>query len=237
MRIPLMSIPRFAFGIKGLDEMLSGGLIEGTVSSIIGAYGTGKTNFAQYFIWQGLLQGQNAIYITLEERTARILGYMENKGWDISNYLDKSFTIVNLDPSDFNLAINSVKNELPMLIKKTKAHRVVIDPVSLFEDLFHDDATRRREMMRFLEALRDLNCTSLLISEADKVNSFSSKYNLIEYLSDTVILLRYARGDVVSDVHLAIEVVKMRMSQHSREVKPYEIHQDSVTVYTEATVF
>ncbi len=232
-----MSIPRFGFGIKGLDEMLSGGLIEGTVSSIIGAYGTGKTNFAQYYIWQGLIQGQSALYITLEERTSRILGYMENKGWDVSQYLDSTFTIVNLDPSDFNLAINSVKNELPTLIKKTGAHRVVIDPVSLFEDLFHDDATRRREMMRFLESLRDLNCTSLLISEADKTNTFASKYNLIEYLSDTVILLKYARGEDANDVHLAIEVVKMRMSQHSREVKPYEIHQDSVTVYTEATVF
>ncbi len=232
-----MSIPRFGFGIKGLDEMLSGGLIEGTVSSIIGAYGTGKTNFAQYYIWQGLIQGQSALYITLEERTSRILGYMENKGWDVSQYLDSTFTIVNLDPSDFNLAINSVKNELPTLIKKTGAHRVVIDPVSLFEDLFHDDATRRREMMRFLESLRDLNCTSLLISEADKTNTFASKYNLIEYLSDTVILLKYARGEDANDVHLAIEVVKMRMSQHSREVKPFEIHQDSVTVYTEATVF
>ena len=232
-----MSIPRFGFGIKGLDEMLSGGLIEGTVSSIIGAYGTGKTNFAQYYVWQGLIQGQSALYITLEERTSRILGYMENKGWDVSQYLDSTFTIVNLDPSDFNLAINSVKNELPTLIKKTGAHRVVIDPVSLFEDLFHDDATRRREMMRFLESLRDLNCTSLLISEADKTNTFASKYNLIEYLSDTVILLKYARGEDVNDVHLAIEVVKMRMSQHSREVKPFEIHQDSVTVYTEATVF
>ncbi len=232
-----MSIPRFGFGIKGLDEMLSGGLIEGTVSSIIGAYGTGKTNFAQYYVWQGLIQGQSALYITLEERTSRILGYMENKGWDVSQYLDSTFTIVNLDPSDFNLAINSVKNELPTLIKKTNAHRVVIDPVSLFEDLFNDDATRRREMMRFLESLRDLNCTSLLISEADKTNIFASKYNLIEYLSDTVILLKYARGGDASDVHLAIEVVKMRMSQHSREVKPFEIHQDSVTVYTEATVF
>ena len=76
-----------------------------------------------------------------------------------------------------------------------------------------------------------------VITEADKENEFSSRYNLIEYLSDTVILLRYARGDAVSDVHLAIEVVKMRMSAHSREVKPYEILKESMMVYTEANVF
>jgi KaiC/GvpD/RAD55 family RecA-like ATPase len=77
----------------------------------------------------------------------------------------------------------------------------------------------------------------LLTSEADKINQFSSRYNLIEYLSDTVILLRYARGEEISDIHLVIEVVKMRMSTHSREVKPYEILKDSVMVYTEANVF
>jgi len=232
-----MTATRIGFGIKGLDEMLSGGLIPGTVASVIGQYGCGKTNFALYFLWSGLQNSENVIYITLEERTSRILYYMKDKGWNIEPYINKSLTIVNLDPSDFNLAINSVKNELPELIKRKGARRVAIDPVSLFEDLFDNDATRRREMMRFLESLRDLNCTSLLTSEADRNNVFSSRYNLIEYLSDTVILLRYARGEETTDVHLAIEIVKMRMSSHSREVKPYEILRDSVMVYTEANVF
>ncbi|HWQ67540.1 MAG TPA: KaiC domain-containing protein [Methanospirillum sp.] len=232
-----MTDERISFGIKGLDEMLSGGLIPGTVASVIGSYGTGKTNFALYFLWAGLQHGERVIYITLEERTDRIKFYMEAKGWDIAPYLNDSLNIINLDPSDFNLAINSVKNELPELIRRKGAHRVVIDPISLFEDLFDDDATRRRELMRFLERLRDLNCTSLLTSEADKANPFSSRYNLIEYLSDAVILLRYARGDEVSDIHLAIEVIKMRMSAHSRATKPYEILRDSVMVYTEANVF
>jgi KaiC domain protein len=232
-----MNGERITFGIKGLDEMLSGGLLPGTVASVIGQYGCGKTNFALYFLWSGLLKNEKTLFITLEERTSRIEYYMRDKGWDISKYLGKTLTIVNLDPSDFNLAINSVKNELPELIRRKEATRVAIDPISLFEDLFDNDATRRREMMRFLESLRDLNCTSLLTSEADKENEFSSRYNLIEYLSDTVILLRYARGDEISDVHLALEVVKMRMSSHSREVKPYEILRDSVMVYTEANVF
>jgi KaiC domain protein len=232
-----MTMNRITFGIKGLDEMLAGGLIQGTVASVIGQYGCGKTNFALYFLWSGIQNGENVIFITLEERTGRIEYYMTDKGWDISPYLGKSLTIVNLDPSDFNLAINSVKNELPELIKRKKATRVVIDPVSLFEDLFDNDATRRREMMRFLESLRDLNCTSLLTSEADRTNVYSSRYNLIEYLSDTVILLRYARSDDTIDIHLALEVVKMRMSAHSREVKPYEILQDSVMVYVQANVF
>jgi KaiC/GvpD/RAD55 family RecA-like ATPase len=60
---------------------------------------------------------------------------------------------------------------------------------------------------------------------------------LIEYLADTVILLRYVRPSDLTDVHLALEVVKMRISAHSREIKPYEIQQDQVLVYSEANVF
>jgi hypothetical protein len=52
-----------------------------------------------------------------------------------------------------------------------------------------------------------------------------------------VILLRYVRPSDLTDVHLALEVVKMRMSAHSREIKPYEIQQDQVLVYSEANVF
>jgi KaiC/GvpD/RAD55 family RecA-like ATPase len=92
-------------------------------------------------------------------------------------------------------------------------------------------------MYRFIEGLRDRNCTIMMTSETDRDNVFSSRHGLIEYLSDTVILLRYVRPSDLTDVHLALEVVKMRMSAHSREIKPYEIEQDQVMVYSEANVF
>jgi KaiC domain protein len=151
--------------------------------------------------------------------------------------MNKSLFVIKLDPTDFNLANNRIKNELPKLIKQVNAHRVVIDPISLFEDLFETDSVRRQEMFRFVEGMRDQKCTIMMTSETDKDNPFSSRHSLIEYLADTVILLRYVRPSDLTDVHLALEVVKMRMSAHSREIKPYEIQQDQVLVYSEANVF
>jgi hypothetical protein len=52
-----------------------------------------------------------------------------------------------------------------------------------------------------------------------------------------VILLRYVRPSDLTSVYLALEVVKMRRSAHSREIKPYELMQDHVEVYSEANVF
>ena len=232
-----MSKERVKVGIVGLDDMLGGGLIPGSISSIIGTFGTGKTTFALEFVWEGLKRGEKIIYISLEEREERIVSYMKLKGWDVAPYLNKALFVIKLDPTDFNLANNRIKNELPKLIEEVNATRVVIDPISLFEDLFATDSERRREMYRFIEGLRDKNCTIMLTSETDRDNVFSSRHGLIEYLSDTVILLRYVRASDLTDVHLALEVVKMRMSSHSREIKPYELMQDQVLVYSEANVF
>jgi KaiC domain protein len=232
-----MTAERVKVGILGLDDMLGGGLIPGSISAIIGTYGTGKTTFSLQFIWDGLTRGERVIYISLEEREERIYTYMRQKGWDITPFLNKALYVIKLDPTDFNVANNRIKNELPKLIEEVKASRVVIDPISLFEDLFDTDSVRREEMYRFIEGLRDRDCTIMMTSETHRDNVFSSRHGLIEYLADTVILLRYVRPSDLTDVHLALEVVKMRMSAHSREIKPYEIEQDQVMVYSEANVF
>jgi KaiC domain protein len=232
-----MNGERVNVGIPGLDAMMGGGLIPGSICAIIGTYGTGKTTFSLEFVWNGLTKKENVIYISLEEREERILSYMKMKGWDVDPYLNKALHILKLDPTDFNLANNRIKNELPRLIDEIRATRVVIDPISLFEDLFATNAERRQEMFRFVEGLRDKHCTIMMTSETDQSNVFSSRHGLIEYLADTVVLMRYVRPSDLTDVHLALEVVKMRMSSHSREIKPYEIMQDHIEVYSEANVF
>jgi KaiC domain protein len=232
-----MNSERVKFGIEGLDDMMGGGLIPHSICAIIGTYGTGKTTFSLNFIQLGLEKNENVIYISLEESKARIQAYMEQKGWKTEDYLDKSLHILKLDPTDFNLANNRIKNELPGLIKELNATRVVIDPISLFEDLFTTDSERRQEMYRLSEGIRDKHCTILMTSETHRDNMFSSRHGLIEYLADTVILLRYVRPSDLTNPHLALEVTKMRMSSHSRAIKPYDILRDKIGVYSEANVF
>ncbi|WAI02254.1 KaiC domain-containing protein [Methanogenium organophilum] len=228
---------RIQFGISGLDEMFGGGLIKNSICSLIGTYGTGKTTFALQFIYEGLRNGEKVIYFSLEEREDRIYDLMEDRKFRVGKFRDESLFVIKLDPTDFNLSINSIKKDLPDLITQIGASRVVIDPISLFEGLFDDPSERRREMFYFTELLRDLDATFLLTSETSTTDLYSSKYGLIEYLSDTVVVLRYIRPKDLTEVHTSIEVVKMRRSNHSREIKPYEILQNRVNVYNEASVF
>ncbi|HIH03512.1 MAG TPA: KaiC domain-containing protein [Methanoregulaceae archaeon] len=221
-------LERVRTGITGLDEMLLGGLIRGSIAAIVGSYGTGKTTFGLQFIWEGLCQGETAIYISLEESEESIVRYMRKRGWDPGPY-QSSFIVLKLDPTNFNLSINSIRNELPSLIRKFSATRLVFDPISLFEDLFESDAERRYEMFRFVELLRDERCTMVMTSETDRDNPYSSRHNLIEYLADTVILLRHIHPNQRFRAK-ALEVVKMRRSRHSLETRMYEIGDDRIEV-------
>ncbi len=47
-------LERVGTGIAELDGMLSGGLVLGSITAIVGGYGTGKTTYALHFIWEGL---------------------------------------------------------------------------------------------------------------------------------------------------------------------------------------
>jgi KaiC domain protein len=228
---------RVPLGIEGLDAMLDGGLVKPSICALIGTYGTGKTTLSIQFITQGLTNREKCIYISLDERVEMLKELMRQRGIDVTPYMNKSLFVIKLDPTNFNLMVNSIKEELFELIEKTGATRVVIDPISLFEGTFSSSVDRRLELIRFIEMMRDESCTLLMTSETESNNPLMSRYGLIEYLVDTVILLRYYRPSDLTPVHLAVEVVKMRQSKHSREIKPFEIMQDQILVYSGANVF
>ena len=71
-------------GVKGLDEMLDGGIVRGSSLVIAGSPGTGKTTLGVEFIYRGItLHKENGIIITFEELPDRLCEDMLNFGWDL----------------------------------------------------------------------------------------------------------------------------------------------------------
>lgn len=53
-------LTRIRSGIPGFDELIDGGFHRGTVNTVTGSSGTGKTVFASQFIHYGLKTGRGA---------------------------------------------------------------------------------------------------------------------------------------------------------------------------------
>jgi KaiC domain protein len=228
---------RVDLGIGGLDEMIRGGVPEGATLCVIGGPGAGKTTFGMQFVAQGLRNGENCVYFTLEQDKSDIVSTGDDKGWEFSEYIGDSLAVIQMHPIEVASSLRSIRNELPRMISEFGASRVVFDSITLIEMMFQDRAEGRNQIFRFLEELGEAGATTLVTSEADEEDSYSSRYGVVEYLSDAVFVLQYIRTDSSSETRLALEITKIRDTSHSREVKPYELTDEGIVVYSGATIF
>lgn len=59
---------RAPLGVSGLDEMLDGGLISGSIALLQGAPGTGKTTVGMQFLYEGVKKyDESGLLITFEQ--------------------------------------------------------------------------------------------------------------------------------------------------------------------------
>jgi KaiC domain protein len=229
---------RIDLGIEGLDEMIRGGVPDSSLMAIIGSAGTGKTTFGLQFLEQGLAEGERCIYITLEESEDRIVTSAEEKGWPYREYVEEGrLVVVDMDPIEMANSLSSIRSELPRLIDRFGARRLVLDSVSLLEMMYEDRATRRNEIYTFARSLKESGVTTLLTSEADEDNPYASRHGIVEYLTDAVYILQYVRPSHFQEARLAVEIQKIRDAHHSRDINPYHITDEGLSVYQQADIF
>lgn len=222
-------------GIKGLDRII-GGIPERYVITIFGSYGTGKTTFGLHFIHEGLKNGENCIFISLDEDEESIIETAEGFGFKFKKYLGRNLEVLRLDPLIVRESIDRVSGDLIGVIKRTKAKRIVIDTISVLESLF-DERERWIALSNFRNAIKKGGLTAIFTSEADKFNPIATKYGILEYMSDGAIALRYIKKEITDEPVLALEIVKIRRIKHPRRLIPYVITERGIEVLSEAELF
>jgi len=77
-------------GIVGLDDLLSGGLVQGSSALLIGPVGTLKSYIGQQFIHEGLKHGEHCAYISTYQDLDTVCDQAKsNFGWDLKSYEQK----------------------------------------------------------------------------------------------------------------------------------------------------
>ncbi|WP_321170416.1 KaiC domain-containing protein [Halobaculum litoreum] len=231
-------IDRIDVGIEGLDEMILGGVPERSLMAVIGSAGTGKTTFGLQFLNEALVNGGDAVYITLEESEEAILSTAEEKGWEYRRYADEDrLAVIAMDPIEMANSLDSIRDDISRLVTEFGADRLVLDSVSLLEMMYDHPSKRRSEVFDFARSLKAAGVTTMLTSEASEDNAYASRHGIVEYLTDAVFVLQYVRPSDFRETRLAVEIQKIRDANHSRETKPYEITDDGISVYRQANIF
>ena len=221
---------RIKTGLPGFDKLIEGGFVENSVNLMCGGTGTGKTIFSMQFLLNGAKDyNEKGIYFSLEETEENIRADASAIGLDFSKVSSKIKFVYITPYSSFDF-ISTIKDE----IQKFKAKRVVVDSISALVMPLEDDFERRKQIFILRDTLKEMNCTSLCVSEVlsdsiglDTMGTFS-RYNIEEFLCDSVIVLHYAGIGGESD--RAIRVVKMRRTNHIKGPVPIVIEKGGIRV-------
>jgi circadian clock protein KaiC len=213
---------RVTTGIPPLDEMLGGGLPRGYSALIAGPSGSGKTVLSNEFILEGARLGEPGIIAVFEKRPN---DYMQTTphGHEFEQLIaKKQLEIIYLRPLD--LSIDEALLAIRDAVARIGAKRAVIDSLSGLElalaPTFREDF--RESLYRMVGALTSVGVTVLSTVElSDSFTDLHFSPNGIAFLTDAIIMQRYIELDGV--LTRAMTVVKVRGSDHSKQLREYEI--------------
>jgi circadian clock protein KaiC len=210
--------------------MMNGGVPEGDSLLIAGPSGTGKSALATQFIAAGLRLGEPGIIAIFEERPAGYTSRAASMGMHFkAAEADGRLEILYLRPLD--LSVDETMQAILDAVKRTGARRLVIDSLVGFEMALAPGfrADFRESLYRMIGALTGAGVTIVSTVEIeDSFTAFQFSHYAISFLTDDIVRLRYVEID--GQLRKVIVVVKMRGSNHSKDIREYIIGEKGVII-------
>lgn len=212
--------------VKGLDEEIEGGIPQGHVVLIAGPPGTMKSSLAYSILYHNAAQKKvRSMYFTLEQSRRSLEFQMSRLSMDPKLVMD-SLRVQDL--SRIRKGIDEVRGrprfgretERPWLevmkkiledLKETENFELLaVDSLPILE-IISRLKDRRIQLFHFFEWLRDLDLTTIIITETSpQIGEVHDE----DFLADGVIhVLMEKVGDI--DVYRRIRIVKLRGVNHN----------------------
>lgn len=228
-----MGVDKFPTGIPGFEYITDGGLPAGRATLLAGSSGSGKSIFSAQFLVQGIRQfDEPGVFVTFEEPPTAIRDNFEALGWSIAQWEREGvWAFVDLSPDeeqpevagDFDLG--ALLPRIEHAVNRTGARRLVVDSLGTLYAQFTDAQMVRRALGQLMAAIRRMGVTTLITAERTEEYGAVARFDVEEFVADSVILLRNALdGD---KRRRTMEILKMRGTSHQKGEFPYTVSADA----------
>ena len=216
-----------ASGVPRLDELMGGGMSAGQATVVLGPSGAGKTIFGLRYAAEGLEAGERCLYVSFQETGTQLVKKAASFGWNIEDAWKSGQLTIHYVPVgelDLDAIAAAVRREL----NTGSVRRVVID--SLAELVFAArEADRFPAYSRSLMGwIRAVGASVVITSETTTLGPMTEPIGGLSFLFHNVIMLRYL--EIGSELRRALNIIKMRTSDHDKGVFEYVIDKHGLTI-------
>ncbi len=225
---------RMAFGVEPLDEMLHGGLLSSSTTTLIGAPGTGKTLLGLHFLVTGARAGQPGMYFGFHETPPRLCAKAEAVGLPLRAMVDDgSLEILWQPPLEVHVDALS-ERLLERIVERigtgrTERLRLFVDGVSGFRSAIAYPGRMSLFFAALLHELRSLDVTTVL---ADELALMGPDVDMPDATLagsvENMVLLRCVEHR--SAMRRLISIIKARESAYDASVREFWIDASGVHV-------
>lgn len=223
--------------IKGLDNVLDGGIPKNHLVLFAGQPGTMKSSLAYSILYNNAKKnGLSGIHISLEQSRESLVENMTGLGFAIDKELNKKLSILDLGfirKKMTQLGTQTWLEVFKMYTQNLKNNMnydlMVIDSLPVLEVMARFKEPRE-ELFHLFEWMRDLDVTVFLIHEMEAGEQRLCKYGE-DFLSDGILHLDLRRDR--NQVNLFLAVNKMRKSNHKRGYFPLIFDKNGFEIVTD----
>jgi circadian clock protein KaiC len=215
-------------GLPQLDELLGGGLSQGTSTLILGAAGTGKSTLASQYLKAAAARGEHGALYLFDESLTSYLERSAGLGMPLEPLIEAGLlSIRQVDPAE--LSPGGFAHVLSRTVRQNNTGLVVIDSLSGFLSAMPSERYLLLHLHELLTYLGQQGVTTLLtMVQHGIVGSTMSAAVDVSYLADTVLLLRYF--EAFGELRQALSVVKKRTGRHERGIRELRFDENGITV-------
>ncbi|NPV45612.1 MAG: AAA family ATPase [Armatimonadetes bacterium] len=214
-------------GCRGLDHMLRGGLLPGSLTIVAGSTGVGKTVLGLQFLHAGARQGQRGLLISLEQTADDLRRATASLGLPLE-HLQPGGAISVFQGGSMQEPVGMTIARIARAVKEVRPQRLVLDAISTLDRRPGDRLQVRADLVALLDMLRASGATCLVCDETPGIiGGFAVTGGaLVSAMADNIVAMRYV--ELASAMRRALSVLKARCVDHDKEIREYVIGQGGV---------